>query len=758
MLTSRRRLALVGLVAVLLVGALPAPVLAHIDTCAGSVSPSSLVPGSDTQVRVRVQNISGPTMTWIKIARPNAHYTILGATVDDWSAQVGSDNVVLTNGSLDGDGLLTVWLTVRAVQWQSSPANWSIRASDSSVGADSTDCPGAHSTTIRADMPPEGEGVGISDVNATAAAATATIHWQSDTPTGSGVSYGDTSDYGSSTVYINALTTNHTVTVTGLSPETTYHFQVAGLDGGGTPIYSGDNTFITLAVPPPGTGGTDGNGGTGSPGTTTVPVSQLPAPSGTVVISSVPTEAVAPIVVLDTHITRPVAVSPALTGTATDNVAVARIDYSLDGGQTWVVVSAPAGIGSKKATYTFTPGALEDGNYNVMVRATDTSGNVANTAGFILVIDRLPPRVVNELVAFGSQVITPSAAGSWKTVEGINHTITLKAVGGPTRVVVTATKVGVQRVSQSFALQPNSDSGLWMGVMTFRDAGSYRLAVETVDGAQNEVTQHLSEVKVVQPGRLFGVDGQAINGVTVTLYGRQEGQQDWQQWDGGAYGQSNPYRSQGEGSFAWLIPKGIYYIKMTAPGYRTLITSQFEVDQVTPVAANIQLTKRLQLRLGSWTLAAPEWWPSETAIELDAAPNVGSPSIMGEVLSNQRLSTTRGDTASLVGLQGRPTLVTTLATWAPATAEQLPELAAIRGREMDVTPLFSGEHLSQVRTSLARGGYELGALVDSQGLLTAQLGVQNLPTHYVIDRNGRVKTIVTGVLSSEELAELFRGW
>ena len=66
----------------------------------------------------------------------------------------------------------------------------------------------------------------------TAASATsitstgATVTWTTDQPADSQVSYGLTSTYGSTTVLNPALVTSHSQALTGLSPATTYYFQV----------------------------------------------------------------------------------------------------------------------------------------------------------------------------------------------------------------------------------------------------------------------------------------------------------------------------------------------------------------------------------------------------------------------------------------------------------------------------------------------------------------------------------------------------
>lgn len=75
-------------------------------------------------------------------------------------------------------------------------------------------------------------------------ADTATITWVTDEAATSQVDYGLTDSYGSS-VASDELTTSHSVTLTDLSAETTYHFRVVSTDAIGNASNSADDTFTT---------------------------------------------------------------------------------------------------------------------------------------------------------------------------------------------------------------------------------------------------------------------------------------------------------------------------------------------------------------------------------------------------------------------------------------------------------------------------------------------------------------------------------
>ena len=77
------------------------------------------------------------------------------------------------------------------------------------------------------------------------------VAWTTDEPATSQVKFGRTSSYGSDTPLDKVLTTNHLITINGLSPDTEYHFAIKSTDTGGNEVVSAtDNLFrTTLPIP-----------------------------------------------------------------------------------------------------------------------------------------------------------------------------------------------------------------------------------------------------------------------------------------------------------------------------------------------------------------------------------------------------------------------------------------------------------------------------------------------------------------------------
>lgn len=93
--------------------------------------------------------------------------------------------------------------------------------------------------------PPLIAGTGSGNLAATAV----TISWNTDEASTSQVEYGLTPSYGSLSSLNGTLLTNHSQTLTSLTPSTTYHYRVLSRDAAGNTSVSGDDTFTTLQAP-----------------------------------------------------------------------------------------------------------------------------------------------------------------------------------------------------------------------------------------------------------------------------------------------------------------------------------------------------------------------------------------------------------------------------------------------------------------------------------------------------------------------------
>jgi len=82
----------------------------------------------------------------------------------------------------------------------------------------------------------------------------ATISWSTNEMADSQVEYGTSTSYGSQTTLNSTMTTSHYVSLSGLSPSTTYHYRVKSKDAAGNLATSGDYSFTTTSTAPPPSG------------------------------------------------------------------------------------------------------------------------------------------------------------------------------------------------------------------------------------------------------------------------------------------------------------------------------------------------------------------------------------------------------------------------------------------------------------------------------------------------------------------------
>ena len=99
----------------------------------------------------------------------------------------------------------------------------------------------------------------ISNIATAPATTSVTVTWTTDVPATSCVAYGLTMALGSLSDNLTALTTSHSVTITGLSPLTPYYFSVISDNAFGQQSQSAVATWTTLAdTAPPSTSFADG--------------------------------------------------------------------------------------------------------------------------------------------------------------------------------------------------------------------------------------------------------------------------------------------------------------------------------------------------------------------------------------------------------------------------------------------------------------------------------------------------------------------
>jgi len=724
---------------------------ADISSCSASVAQHTVSPSSQINFLFTIDNTDGNDILWIKITRPSSNFTISSASPAGWSANTNPDSSTLTNGTLASGNSFSFYLITFTGPTQAPSANWTVQVSDDPSGANPFSCSGALDTEISGAAPDTTPPI-ISDVSLSGLTSTSiTISWTTDEPATSTVYYGLDENYGFDKSD-QTLKINHTITLTGLDPDTSYHFQVESSDSLGNTATSEDNTFLTPVA---------GFISTPMTGNVNNPNNSNTSPLNYNVQKLVkPVEKIPPTVKLTSLFDKPFVATPIITGEAEDNLAIFLIEYSIDGGKNWLPVSKAVGIGEKKAFFEFKPMNLDDGNYKIVARATDTSGNQNSSKIDTLIIDRLPPIVGGGVISIGPQILKPDKNGVVTTVMGVDQKVTVSSVGGATQIIIRSV-AGTSKSApegQLYALTQSTQTGLWSGVLSFSKEGLRDLIVEAIDGAGNKTKRDFGSVYVLPGGKVTGKDtGRPINQAKATLHYLEPDSNSWVVWNGSSYGQKNPQPTSKDGKFTFFVPKGRYYLDVSAPEYNTAVSNIFTADETMAIGANIVLDRAFKLGFGSWSVAIPSIQvnkihinPKQTLSKISVKDN---PSI-DKLLPSFSLEKTNGERLNQVQLRGNPTLISFVSTWSPESQEQFQILDKMqKNPDIDIAPIAVMESTEKLASYKTISKLALEFFADPDGTTVSSFNYQSLPTHYFVSRRGVIKKVMVGVLSEKEILE-----
>lgn len=555
----------------------------------------------------------------------------------------------------------------------------------------------------------------ISSVSSTTSYTSATITWTTNEDADSQVEYGETTSYGQSSNLKDTTTRvkSHSVTISGLKPETTYHFIVKSKDASANLATSSDYTLATIKAP--------------------VPTLTLDVPEDKVTQNATPT----------------------ITGITRSSIS-SRAEISLDGGVTWTPVEKTSTSGTRRFKYT--PSApLVDGNYNVVARAVDEAGQEGKSDSYILVVDTLPPRIGPPLFTIGPQIILPSQDGLRVTQVGLTQKITTSSVGGTTELSIKPVSLlqgGAD--SDKFTLTKSSDTGLWSGSLSFSRPGVYKLDVHAVDGAQNEITKNLSSMVVLSSGVV--TDGEkSIAGAEIFLYSFDQISKRFVPWQGAPFAQVNPQETNEEGGYHLIVPPGTYYLQIKAPGYHTQKSKIFKLEETSVINADFLLKSAISFKLGSLTITLPSFSLETHQVVLkqplipEEAKVEGN--LIGREFSYFVFESEEGE-VDTNDFRGKPAVFTFLTRWSPQIGEQISAMEDLAEEgKFSVVAIMSQETVSSTEIYKKRGGYQFPVLADSKGELTDTLSISGLPSHIFTDRKGVIKEVIVGVLTKEELMD-----
>lgn len=701
--------------------------------CTANFSPNAIQPNTSNYFTLSISNNDVSTIRWFKITKPFPSLSISGVSASGWNASYTSDSsdITFTGNLLSQENPLTVNFNSNVTAGDGSSGNWSVQASDDPNGTSPTNCGGSAGLSVTSSAPdttpPSINNLTVSNISATSA----TVSWTTDENSTSVVNYG--LEYpGPGTDSSGTLTTSHSLTLTqSIGALTTYYFQVCSTDSSGNQSCTNQDSFTTPAL-----------------GATTAPIQ----PTSTVVTNTVtkivgptptPTPApdrTPPSTVILSDFSKPYKEAPKIMGKSSDDRSgVAKVEYSIDNGQNWLPVD------NGTTNFEFTPLGLEDGNYEIKVRATDGRGNVGISKGYTLVIDRLPPRIGSTLFSLGPQIIGGENDGLIMTLPGLDIQLAMSAVGGPTKINLTV-------ADKNYSLIKNIDNGLWFTNLLFDKPGIYTVNVDSIDGALNTTHKKLNDIIVLDNGRVSSING-PIQDAEVVLYSQDPVSRRFVVWDGSPYGIKNPQRTDKNGHYSLFIPSGTYYLHINKYGFKSINTNIFTTSNSLPITEYFTLEPSRFITFGPWKISLPDFRETTKKISLKI-PTLSSykqESFIGKELPDFNFS--RGDnTITNLDLRGKRTVISFLPTWSPSTPQQLDILEGLaKNTEINVVVIVPQEKKSLVEIFRKKGRYNLPIVADSDGDLQEKMDLSSIPTHVFINNKGIIKNIKSGVLTNDEL-------
>ena len=610
----------------------------------------------------------------------------------------------------------------------------------------------------------------ITRVSVAAARSTsAKIEWRTNIPATSQIVFGEKSEeLSESTLEQVTLTTTHSVTVTDLTPKTKYFFRAVSKNAADTATSSAVSSFETPSLEiqqlvdvskpnaqPP-----------GSPGT------QTPKITAGETVTAVPIlatrgDTTSPQIILFNFAENPTDdLSPTISGRAIDAVGVvASVSYSTDSGTSWHPVSQVTGIGTEDARFSATIPNLKDGNYPILFRAKDNSGNIGLSRTASLVIDQRPPSTGANALFLGTQSIVPSNLGAVQTISGIISKIVTTAVGGVTKIDVIATKRnGAEETPSSiFPLSYFKEADLWYGDIKISSPGIYDLKIKADDGTGQTSERTINPFAVTNPGIITdSKTGEFLEGASVSAHQFLKEQNKFVLWPGDIYTQENPQVTGSDGAYRFILPPGRYYLKIKAPGYKTLYTDIIEFQSHSILSFAIPLSEKAYIKIGRKKLHLPSLpdfsgskritTPAKIQVEQLAAVS----SLINAPAPIFNLPDVKGEDIDLRYLRGKRTVLTVWSTWSPLAQAQVPvidEVQKIEGDDARLLLISLQESNGTIDTYLRRGGYGVTGIVDSEGKFAESYPILTIPQHFFVDRRGVIRDIFVGFLSTEELLE-----
>lgn len=682
--------------------------------CTVSISPSETLINNSATFTLNVSNSGDNPIIYVKIPTGfDANVTVNDATSSGWELSLGPGGFGMVSGSI-ASGSSQDFQVSTIVGGTVGTVTWNLEASESGDGSNAFACNSVSSNLVSALTPtPTPEPTApplptpvITNVSTSVGSTSAVITWNTDITSSGVLSYGTTSGYGSSKSTSSG--TSHSVSISSLSASTTYHYKIENTSAGGTTVTT-DNTFTT--------------GAAGATTTITSTVTTTVTTTTTNTVTKTLTDTTPPSIRYKTVFKKIYEEAPLVEIVSSDGTGIARIEYSIDGGENWSPIDIGDNIGGKQITSNFTPPIIEDGDYSFLIKVIDTTGNKSLTKEVKFTIDRLPPRVGPLTVMAGPLIINNDSSDRMELLIGVEYKFILSSAGGPNSISLSCN-------GQKYDFQKNNDIGVWTAKIKFEKSGECVPKITAIDGAGN--IQEIEENKLI-----INNLGQAKNS-TITVYWYDDYEKKFVRWDGEPYGQINPINTNDLGGYSFLLPAGKYYLEAKAVGKRTSVSNIVEINEASYINDD-------------WDLS-PVWKFWQIREQKIINPKKLGSSEWKEI--NFILPKVNLNNLSTLDIRGKTTVVSLLSSWHPTTNSYLKVMDELAKNKYSVYPILIQEKESSAKALKRRGGYFLNIYADGDGELIVDNKVSGLPTTWIVNRFGQVVKTKVGEITYEEIVDV----
>jgi len=140
---------------------------------------------------------------------------------------------------------------------------------------------------------------------------------------------------------------------------------------------------------------------------------------------------------------------------------------------------------------------------------------------------------------------------------------------------------------------------------------------------------------------------------------------------------------------------------------------------------------------------------------LAGATPISAPVLLDSAAPDLALKDLAGRAVSIGDLRGQVILVNNWATWCPPCKDEIPELEAYQAAHQAegflVVAIESGESADQVAAFVRENGVTLTIWLDPSGSALDAFQNWDLPSSYLIDREGRLRMAWTGAINQATL-------